>query len=58
MYLIKLIIALEPIIERLAPVVEELIKAIEDAHAAGKATSEVHNTVLDHLAELPAKIRG
>jgi len=40
------------------PIVEEIIKAVGDASAAGKSPDAMHNTVVDHTAQLPAKIRG
>lgn len=40
------------------PIVEEVIKAVGDAQAAGKPSDAVHNTVVDHVALLPGKIRG
>ena len=42
----------------LAPIIEQVAKAIADARAAGKHPDSIHATVVDHAAELPAKIRG
>ena len=48
---VKLILAL-------VPVVEQVIKAIGDAQAAGKHADSIHATAIDHVAELPGKIRA
>lgn len=45
------------LIQALLPIGEEIVKAIADAQAAGKAPADIHQTVVDHTAALPAKIR-
>ena len=42
----------------LVPIVEEVVKAIGDAQAAGKHPDSIHATTVDHIAELPGKIRA
>jgi hypothetical protein len=41
----------------LLPVAEQIAKAIAAAAAAGKDPALIHQTVIDHAAQLPAKIR-
>lgn len=41
----------------LLPIVEQIAKAIEAAALAGKDPAVVHQTIVDHAAQLPAKIR-
>jgi hypothetical protein len=41
----------------LAPVAEEALKAIEAQKAAGKDPADIHTSIVDHLTQLPAKIR-
>jgi hypothetical protein len=48
---LKLVVAL-------IPVAEAVIKAVSDAQAAGKPPADTHQTIADHLAELPGKIRA
>jgi len=45
------------LISGLLPIAEEIFKAIQDAIAAGKSALDVHQTIVDHAAALPAKIR-
>ena len=45
------------LVQALLPVVDEVLKAIAAAQAAGKAPADIHSTVVDHVAQLPAKIR-
>ena len=42
----------------LLPLIEELVKSIGDAISAGKSPTDVHQTIVDHVAELPAKVRA
>ena len=46
------------LITALLPLAEEIAKAVEDAINAGKAPADVHQTITDHVSELPAKIRA
>jgi hypothetical protein len=41
----------------LLPIAEQIAKAIAAAEAAGKDPALIHQTVIDHAAQLPAKIR-
>ena len=41
----------------LLPIAEQVAKAIANATAAGKDPELIHQTVIDHFAKLPAKIR-
>lgn len=42
----------------LLPIVEEVAKAIADATAAGKQPAAVHQTIIDHVSQLPAVVRA
>lgn len=41
----------------LLPIVQEVLKSIASAEAAGKDPAVTHQTIVDHVAALPAKIR-
>jgi hypothetical protein len=38
--------------------IEEVFKSVTDALSAGKPAADVHQTIVDHVAELPAKVRA
>ena len=42
----------------LLPIFEAIYKSIEDAIRGGKSPTDVHQAVVDHAAELPAKIQA
>lgn len=42
----------------LLPLAEEVFRSIEDAIRAGKSQDDIHQTIVDHAVELPAKIRN
>jgi hypothetical protein len=42
----------------LLPYLEEIFKAVADAKAAGTPPAATHQTIADHFALLPAKIRA
>lgn len=45
------------LIAALLPIAEEVFASITDALNAGKKPADIHSTVVDHVAALPAKIR-
>lgn len=45
------------LLQILGPMIGEIAKAISDAEAAGKSPDLIHQTITDHVAALPAKIR-
>ena len=46
------------LIASLLPIAEAIFKSIEDALSAGKQPADIHQTIVDHAAELPAKVRA